>query len=126
MIIYDSVIENHTETAWEQPPEVFCKKDDPRNFAKFTGKHLCLRPATLLKKRLGQVLSCKFCEISKSTFSTEHSRTTASDHSDLELPQCIPNNQILQAWLVSPYSSYYYPNFDYFYHSPFMQTLVLN
>ena len=43
-------------------PGVFCKKDVLRNFAKFTGKHLCqslffnkvacLRPATLLKKRL--------------------------------------------------------------------------
>ena len=43
-------------------PEVFCKKGALRNFAKFTGKHLCqslffnkvagLRPATLLKKRL--------------------------------------------------------------------------
>ena len=41
---------------------MFCKKFVPRNFAKFTGKHLCqslffnkvagLRPATLLKKRL--------------------------------------------------------------------------
>ena len=43
-------------------PEVFCKKGVLRNFAKFTGKHLCqslffnkvtgLRAATLLKKRL--------------------------------------------------------------------------
>ena len=43
-------------------PEVFCKKIVLRNFAKFTGKHLCqslffnkvadLRPATLFKKRL--------------------------------------------------------------------------
>ena len=43
-------------------PELFCKKSVFRNFAKFTGKHLCpslffnkvagLRPATLLKKRL--------------------------------------------------------------------------
>ena len=43
-------------------PEVFCKKSVLRNFAKFTGKHLCqslifnkiagLRPATLSKKRL--------------------------------------------------------------------------
>ena len=42
-------------------PEVFCKNGVLRNFAKFTGKHLCqrlflnevagLRPATLLKKR---------------------------------------------------------------------------
>ena len=49
------------------------------NFAKFTGKHLCqsvffnkvagLRPATLLKKRLAQVFSCEFCEISKKIFS---------------------------------------------------------
>ena len=31
-------------------PEVFCKKGVLRNFAKFTGKHLCQRPATLLKK----------------------------------------------------------------------------
>ena len=41
---------------------MFCKKGVLRNFAKFTGKHLCqslffnnveaLRPATLLKKRL--------------------------------------------------------------------------
>ena len=43
----------------KQPPEVFCKKGVLRNFAKFTGKHLCqslflikLRPATLLKKKL--------------------------------------------------------------------------
>ena len=43
-------------------PEVFCKKCVLRNFAKFTGKHLCqslffnkvsgVRPAILLKKRL--------------------------------------------------------------------------
>ena len=38
-------------------PEVFCKKGVLRNFAKFTGKHLCQslffnRPTALLKKRL--------------------------------------------------------------------------
>ena len=43
-------------------PDVFCKKDVLKNFAKFTGKHLCqslffnkstgLRPETLLKMRL--------------------------------------------------------------------------
>ena len=46
----------------KQPPEVFCKKGVLRNFAKFTGKHLCqilffnkvagLRPETLFKTRL--------------------------------------------------------------------------
>ena len=58
-----------------------------KNFTKFSGKHLCqslffnkvagLRPATLLKKRL---LSCKFCEIFKNTFLTEHLRMNASNH----------------------------------------------
>ena len=41
-------------------PEMFCRKGVLKNFAKFTGNHLCqslffnkdLRPATLLKKRL--------------------------------------------------------------------------
>ena len=46
----------------ERPPELFFKKGVLRNFAKFTGKHLCLslffdkvtglRSATLLKERL--------------------------------------------------------------------------
>ena len=44
-------------------PEVFCKKGIPKNFPKFTGKHLCqslfftkvagLTPATLLKRDSG-------------------------------------------------------------------------
>ena len=51
-----------TSTFRSSRPEVFCKKGVQRNFAKFTGKHLCqsfffnkvvdLRPATLFKKRL--------------------------------------------------------------------------
>ena len=59
-------------------PEVFCKKGVLKNFANFTGKHLChglffiraagLRPATWLKKTLAHVLSCEFCEIFKNTF----------------------------------------------------------
>ena len=54
-------------------PEVFSKKRVHKNFAKFTGKHLCqglffnkaagLRPATL-----AQVFSCECCQISKNTF----------------------------------------------------------
>ena len=65
-------------------PELLCKKIVLRNFAKFTGKQLCqslffnqvagLRPVTLLKKRLGQVFSSEFGEISKNTFFTEHIR----------------------------------------------------
>ena len=59
-------------------PKVFCKKGVLKNFAKFTGKHLCqsfffnkvaaLRPAILLKKTLAQMFSCEFCEVYKSTF----------------------------------------------------------
>ena len=58
-------------------PKVFCKKDVPKTFAKFTGKHLCQSVffnkvaghATLLKKEtLKQVFSCEFCKISKNTF----------------------------------------------------------
>ena len=60
---------------------MFYKKDVLRNFAKFTGKHLCqrlflnkvagLRPKAcnfIKKKFLAQVFSCEFCEISKNTF----------------------------------------------------------
>ena len=49
-----------------------------RNFAEFTGKHLCqslffnkvvgIRPASLLRKTRAQMFSYEFCEISKNTF----------------------------------------------------------
>ena len=58
------------------------RKGVPRNFAKFTGKHLCLRlffnkvaglrhqACNFVKKEsLAQVFFCQFCEISKNTFS---------------------------------------------------------
>ena len=51
--------------SWSSRPEVFCKKGVLRNFAKFTGKNLC-------QSLFFRVLSCKFCEISKNTFFTEH------------------------------------------------------
>ena len=71
------------------PPEVFCKKDVLKNFAKFTGKHLCqsllfnkdtgLRPATLLKRETqAQVFSCEFCEIFKNNFFYRTSLVAAS------------------------------------------------
>ena len=59
------------------------EKNVLKNFAKFTGKHLCqslifdkvagIGPVTLLKKRLTQAqeFSCEFCEIFKNTFFTE-------------------------------------------------------
>ena len=58
-----------------------------RNFAKFTGKHLCqsfffnkvagLKP-NIKKETLAQVFSGEFCEISKNIFFTEHLFATAS------------------------------------------------
>ena len=59
----------------------FFKKGVLRNFAKFTGKHLCQslffikKKINFIKKEtLAQVLSCKFCKISKNTFSENTSR----------------------------------------------------
>ena len=64
-------------------PEAFCEKGVLRNFAKFTGKHLCQsllfnkvagpRPATLLKKRLWR--SCfpvNFAKFLRTPFLKEH------------------------------------------------------
>ena len=48
--------------------EVFCEKGFLRNFAKFTGKHLC-QSLFFKKETLAQMFSCQFCEISKNTFS---------------------------------------------------------
>ena len=69
----------------KQPPEVFCKKGALRNFAKFTGKHLCqslffnkvagLRPATLLKRRLWHSrFPVNFAKFLTPPFLTEHLR----------------------------------------------------
>ena len=66
-----------------QPPEVFYKKGVLRNFAKFTGKHLCqslffhkvagLRPATSLKKRLWyRCFPVNFAKFLRTPFVTEH------------------------------------------------------
>ena len=66
-------------------PEVFCKKGVIRNFAKFTGKHLCqslflnkysgLRPENFLKKRLWyRCFSVNFAKFLKTLFLIEHLR----------------------------------------------------
>ena len=50
---------------------MFCTKGVLKNFAKFTGKHLCqsLFAFNFIKKEtLAQVFSCEFCEISKNSF----------------------------------------------------------
>ena len=72
-------------------PEVFCKKGVLRNFAKFTGKHLCqsLFFKNFFKKEtLAQVFSCEFCKISKNTFSYRTLLVAASDF-DGQLPNIL-------------------------------------
>ena len=52
-----------------QLPEVFHKKSIPKNFAKLTGKHLCLRPATILKTTpWHRCFSVNFKKFSKASF----------------------------------------------------------
>ena len=54
----------------KQTPKVFPKKN--------AFLEILPQPATLLKKRLPQVFSCEFCEISKNIFFTEHLGATVS------------------------------------------------
>ena len=54
-------------------PELFCKKGALKNFAKFTGKHLCKSLFFNKEKMtLVQVFSSEFWEISKIPFFIEH------------------------------------------------------
>ena len=74
---------------YKQPSEVFCKKGVIRNFAKFTGKHLC--QSLFFNKFAGSSLQLywnwdsgtgafqRIFEISKNTFFTEHLWATTSD-----------------------------------------------
>ena len=54
----------------EQPPQVFCKKVVSRNFANFTGKHLC---QSLFFNKVASL--AKFL---RTPFLTEHLRATLS------------------------------------------------
>ena len=58
----------HSSSFRSSHPEVFCRKGVLRNFAKFTGKHLC-QGLFFKKETLAQVFSSEFCKISKNTFS---------------------------------------------------------
>ena len=49
-----------------------------KNFAKFTGKHLCQSLFFNKKETLAQVFSCKLCGISQNTFFTDHFWASAS------------------------------------------------
>ena len=69
--------------------EVFYKKGVLRNFAKFSGKHLCqslflikvagLSCNFIKKETVAQVFSCEFCEFYKNTFYVRTPLVVASD-----------------------------------------------
>ena len=63
----------------KQPPEVFCEKVVFKNFAMFTGKHLC---QSLFFNKV-TVPSCEYCEIFKNANFEEHLRTATSDENRL-------------------------------------------
>ena len=62
-------------------PRCSIKKGVLKNFAKFTGKHLCqsLFFNKVDSETLAQMFSSEFCEIFKNTLFTVHLWTTASD-----------------------------------------------
>ena len=69
-------------------PELFYQKSVLKNFAKFTGKHLCqfsfLINCNFIKKQaMVQVFPCEFCEISKNTFPCRTLPVTASAYPHL-------------------------------------------
>ena len=69
-------------------PEVFCKKGVLRNFAKFTGKHLC---QSLFCQ---SVFSCEFCEISKNTFSQRTPLVAASGKRPIKVMKEMKSKQV--------------------------------
>ena len=72
-----SNFENHME------PNILFRSSRENIFARvFFNKVAGLRPATLLKKRLAQLFSCEFCEISKNTFSHRTTPVIASKTSN--------------------------------------------
>ena len=60
----------------------FYKKAVLKNFAIFTGKHLCWIVFFLIKVQISetprQLFPCEYCEIFTKTYLQEHLRTTAS------------------------------------------------
>ena len=63
-----------------------------KNFAMFTGKHLCRSPCNFLKKRLQGCFFCEYCEIFKNTNFEKHLRTTASENT----PTVMLSNEICE------------------------------
>ena len=85
------------------------KKGVPKNFAKFTGKHLCqslflnkVAGLSLIKEAVEQMFSCEICKIFKNTFFTKHLWATAckSSWSQFSLHSII----LVAIWMFNMYS----------------------
>ena len=83
--IHGNLKDCNLKTSRSRHPKMFREKGVLRNFAKFTGKHLCqslfsnkvagFRPATLLKKRLWhRIFPVNFTNSLRTPFLTEHLR----------------------------------------------------
>ena len=92
-------------------PEVFCKQSVLRNFAKFTGKHLCqrlffnkvagLRPVTLLKKSLWhRCFHVNFAKFLRAHFSTEHHHGVAFGKSERPMHVTLQKRDFFLGFLV--------------------------
>ena len=94
-----------------------------RNFAKFTGKHLCEglifcvsgpEACNFTKKEaLAQVIFCEFCEISKNTFFAEHLRTSASEAEKNEVFTNI-NRIFVFLWYQYDIRNWYHYNMKFY------------
>ena len=94
----------------------YIKKDVPKNFAKFIGKHLCrtlifkkvasLGPVTVLKGDSNQVFLCEFCKFFKSTCFIEQVQATTSEFSWNS--EVFWNISFLKIWWY--FSAYFFRN----------------
>ena len=66
-----------------------------KNFAKFTGKHLC---GSLFINKVAQMFSCEFCKIFKNTYFEEHQSTTVDFWLSSKYASIISGN-LLPNWL---------------------------
>ena len=77
---------------------MYCKKGALRNIAKFT-EYTCARVSffnkVIKKEALAQVFSCKFCKISKNTFSY---RTPPVAASDVSITKCFTKEATRKAF----------------------------
>ena len=93
------------ETLLSSRVEVFCEKGILRNFAKFTGKHMCRslflnkvtgpRPGTLLKRRLWyRCFPVNFVKFLRAPFLTEHPRWLLLTLDNLIINKCYQRNTL--------------------------------